>query len=462
MTATAPSATSFRVTHRLAALLALVLVGCSKSSPPTPTGAPAGAASPPAPAPASASAASSATPAQSQAAPSTEAPKDLNVLLITVDSMRADMPWAGYPRAIAPTLTALEQRSVSYTRGYALSSYTSMSVGGFLAGRYPGEVKRDGYFFGTYPKDVFMFPEALQAAGVRTMGVQAHGYFKEGTGLSQGFDVWRIVPGLKWNAQTDENITSPKMLDIALELLGDPKNTSGRFFFWAHWLDPHDQYMGHKETTDWGKKGRDLYDGEIEYTDQHLAKLLAFVEAQPWAKRTVLIVSADHGESFGEHGVYRHGFEVYENLVHVPWFFVAPGLTPRRIATPRSHLDLAPTILDLLGVPPNAAFPGVSLVPELYGADAPARTVLVDLPRTSDNDRRRALVTAKHKVIAFSDDAYFRVYDLEADPDEKNDLVKTDKETARALIAEYKAATASIKDVKPYACKELKGTKEKP
>ena len=72
-----------------------------------------------------------------------------------------------------------------------------MSVGGFLAGNYPGAVKRDGYFFGTYPKDVLMFPERLQAASVRTMAIHGHGYFKPGTGLSQGFDVWKIVPNLK-------------------------------------------------------------------------------------------------------------------------------------------------------------------------------------------------------------------------------------------------------------------------
>lgn len=439
-----------------------LLAGCERGSPPAPTSQSATPSAAPAPASSQAAPAASSAPAVASAAPSGEVPKDLNVILLTIDSMRADMPWAGYPRAIAPTLTELEKKSVSYTKAYALSSYTSMSVGGFLAGDYPGEIKRDGYFFGTYPKDVLMFPERLQAAGVRTMGIQGHGYFKEGTGLSQGFDVWRIVPGLKWNAQTDENVTSPKMLDIALELLGDPKNTSGKFFFWSHWLDPHDQYVRHKETTDWGKKARDLYDGEIEYTDQHLAKLLAFIEKQPWAKKTVIIVSADHGESFGEHGVFRHGFEIFENLVRVPWFIVAPGAAPRRIAVPRSHLDLAPTVLDFLGVKAEPPLLGKSLVQEIYGKDEPARTVVVDLPRTSDNDRRRALITGKHKVMAFSDDAYFRVYDLETDPEEKTDLVKTDKETAKKLIDEYKAVSATIKDVKPYGCKELKGTPEKP
>src|SRR3954469_15081676 len=105
---------------------------------------------------------------------------NLNVLLITIDALRADMPWAGYPRPIAPRLTALEQRAVSYTHAYALSSYTSMSLGGMLGGRYPGEMKRDGYFFGTYHPSNVMFPELLQAAGIKTLSAHAHLYFRKG------------------------------------------------------------------------------------------------------------------------------------------------------------------------------------------------------------------------------------------------------------------------------------------
>jgi arylsulfatase A-like enzyme len=446
------------------ALLLLLAPACDRKPPPTPGSLPEVTASVnPAASPAQAAsplASASASPAP--AAPG-KLPDNLNVLLLTIDSMRHDMPWAGYPRPIAPRLTELEKRSVSYTRGYALSSYTSMSVGGFLAGDYPSSIKRDGYFFGTYPKDVLMFPERLQAAGVRTLSVQGHGYFKHGTGLSQGFDVWKIVPGLKWNAQTDENITGPKMEAMAEELLSDPANTSGRFFAWFHFLDPHDQYMPHKDGTDWGRKGRDLYDGEIEFTDRQIAKLLDFIDRQPWGPRTAIIVSADHGESFGEHGVFRHGFELFENLVHVPWFFYLPGASPRRIDAPRSHLDLAPTILELLGVKADPALRGTSLVPELLGQVQPlAHDVIVDLPRTSDNDRRRGLISGKYKLIAYGDDAYYQLYDLEADPDEKKNLIKTEKEVAAGMIQKYKAANAQIRELKPYACDKLKGTPEKP
>ena len=88
-------------------------------------------------------------------------PSDLSVLVISVDSLRADMPWAGYPRPIAPRLTELEKRAVSYTRAYSISSYTSASLSGLLSGKYPSELKRSGFFFSSYPKPNVMFPLLL-------------------------------------------------------------------------------------------------------------------------------------------------------------------------------------------------------------------------------------------------------------------------------------------------------------
>src|SRR5262249_55117430 len=108
----------------------------------------------------------------------------------------------------------------------------------------------------------------------------------------------------------------------------------------------------------YGKSGRDKYDAEVTFVDQHVGKLLSFVDEQPWAKDTVVIISSDHGEAFGEHKMYRHGFEIYEMLVRVPLMVRAPGMTPRRIDVPRSAIDLAPTILELTGAPAEASFQG--------------------------------------------------------------------------------------------------------
>jgi choline-sulfatase len=373
-----------------------------------------------------------------------------NVILITIDSLRADMPWAGYERPIAPRLTELEKRSVSYTRAYAVSSYTSMSIGGLLASRYPSELKRDGFFFGTYPKENLFFPEILKAAGVRTFAAHAHGYFKDPS-FQQGFDKWMLVPNLEWDNTTDKNITSKEHEALFEKLLAVPENTSGRFFAWAHFMDPHDQYLPHAGIN-YGNKIRDRYDAEVTFTDQYVGKLLDFIAAQPWAAETAIIVSADHGEAFGEHKQFSHGFELWENLVHVPLFFVIPGVTPRRIDQPRSAIDLAPTILELFGMPKDEAMLGRSLIPELRGAPAEARDVITDLPMTSDNDRRRALLRGTKKVIAFGKDNLMQMFDLEADPGELSPISKGDD--LKTLADALREASKRIQDVPPYGCKE--------
>jgi choline-sulfatase len=384
-------------------------------------------------------------------APAAARPAELDVIVISVDSLRADMPWAGYPRPIAPHLTELEKRSVSYTRAYSISSYTSMSLGGFLGGKLPSEMKRSGFFFGSYPKDDLMFPELLQGKGIRTMSAHAHGYFSS-AGFDQGFDVYQVVPGIKFDNTTDNNVTSPQHEAMAEKLLDDPRLDTGRFFAWFHFLDPHDQYLSHEKDgiPPYGKSLRDRYDAEVTFTDRYLGKLLDFIATKPWAKRTAIIVTADHGEAFGEHNMYSHGFELWENLVRVPMFIVAPGAAPRRIDTPRSAIDLAPTILELLGAPPEPTFEGKSLVSELYGAPAEPRDVVLDLPMTSDNDKRRAIVRGDLKIVAYGKDELLRLYDVKADPEEKSPITKGDPYDAMAKT--YRAFAKTVKEVAPTSC----------
>jgi choline-sulfatase len=374
-------------------------------------------------------------------------PSDCNVILLSIDSLRADMPWSGYPRPIAPRLTDLESKAVSFTRAYSVSSYTSMSLGGLLAGRLPSELRRSGYFFGTYRNNVF-FPQLLQKAGVHTMGVMAHFYFRA-AGFDAGFDEWKIVPGITYDANTDRDVTSPQSEKLAEQLLANPANESRRFFFWAHFLDPHDQYIRH-EGIDWGSKARDLYDAEVTFTDRYVGKLVDFIAAQPWAARTLIIVTSDHGEEFGENEMWKHAFELWEPLVHVPLFFIAPDVAPHHISTRRSALDLARTILDLFGVAPDPGMEGQSLTSDIYGVPAEERDVVVDLPMTSDSGRRRALLSGNAKLICFDDDVRCKLYDLSADPLEKAAMTKGAE--YKAMKARYDALNRSVKEVAPYAC----------
>lgn len=369
-----------------------------------------------------------------------------SVLLLTIDSLRADMPWAGYGRPIAPRLSALREQSVAWTRAYATSSFTSKSIPGLLTGRYPSELQRTGSFFTKYlDKDAFACTH-LSAQGIPCLAGHAHMYFDKGqSGFETGFQTWKLVSGITFDYQTDPYVTSDKLAPLAMAILGEaPKDKP--FFAWFHFMDPHDEYKTHPEAPHFGKKARDLYDEEVFYTDQWIGKLLDFVETQPWAKRTAIVVTADHGEAFGEHGLTRHAHEVYEELVRVPLFMRIPGVRPRVLEITRGAADVMPTIVELLGA--KLALPGKSLLADVKGTPE-ERDVIVDLPEDDYNERRRALVHGTTKIIAFGNDQRFALYDLAADPDEKNDLVTKDPELAKDMRDRYREASKRITEAPP-------------
>ncbi len=402
----------------------------------------------PSPAPAAASA---------EVAPPVKGPgRPLNVLLLTVDSLRADMPWTGYARPIAPNLTKLAAESVVYENHRSVSSYTAQTVATWLTGRYASTLYREGYFFTGYAPANDFITEALQAKGIRTLGVQAHGYFGRAKGLDQGFDSWEVVKGVTFDAQTDKNVTSEKSATRIIELLGDPANTKGQFFLWSHFMDPHDEYKKHAESPDFGKKNRDRYDSEVWYTDFWLGKVLEFCKAQSWWKDTALIVTADHGEAFGEHGMYKHAFEVWDVLTRVPLIVHAPGAAPHRIRELRTHIDIAPTVLDLMGQKPLPGFQGQSLVPEIYGAETPQvrEPVLLELAEDSHNPARRAIVAGDYKLIVFGTGQRF-LFDLKSDPGEEKNLAKSHPDKLAEMQALFDKAFAAVPSIEPYGGMKL-------
>ena len=414
---------------------------------------------------AAATSSASAEETSSAEAPSREVPParpgPMNVLLLTVDSLRADMPWQGYPREIAPNLTKLAREGAIYPRAYSVSSYTAKSVGALLSGRYPSQLYRNWSFFAEYSLANEFFPELLKANGVRTLAGHAHFYFDHGKNLNQGFDVWRLVPGIKVNNSTDESVTGDKMTDLAIEMLGAPANTGGPFFMWLHYMDPHDQYRTHAESPKFGRDTRDHYDSEVFYTDLQIERLLAYARTQAWWSRTAVIVSADHGEAFGEHKMYRHAFALWEVLTRVPLFIRAPGIAPKTIEARRSDIDLAPTIVDLMGLPVPSGFVGKSLVPELFGLEPPGdrEPILTDLPADSNNPPTRALVKGNFKLIVDGEGQRLSLYDLVRDPGEKKNLARDKKHAAdlAAMKELFEASWAKLPRVAPYGGGKLVG-----
>jgi choline-sulfatase len=383
------------------------------------------------------------------------APLPSNVLLITIDSVRADVPWLGYSRPIAPNLTKLAEGSAVYTRAYSASSYTAKSLAAVLSGRFASTLYRDARFFTRYADSNRFLAELLHEQGIKSFAWHSHLYFGRNSGLEQGFDRWELVPGIHFDPETDNDVTSDKMTALGIELLGNASLTGGRFFGWAHYMDPHDQYHAHPEAPPFGKRARDRYDQEIWFADHWLGKLLEFAADKPWWSNTVLIVTADHGEAFGEHGMYKHAFELWDVLTHVPLLIHGPGIEARRIEERRSAIDLAPTIAELLGVVPPADYQGKSLVPELRGAPPDLREpILTELSEDTHNPPRRALLAGHYKLIDFGH-GHHELFDLAADPAESVDVsAKQPAELARleqALTAQY----AALPTVAPYGGQKL-------
>jgi len=357
------------------------------------------------------------------AAPTEPAPAGpLSVLLVTVDSLRADMPWAGYGRDIAPRLTELERRCVSYERAYATASHTAPSVASMIYGRYASELPRDGYFSAVYPASLVGFPSLLRDAGFAVVAGHAHDYMRR-AGFGAGFETYTLVPGLRPAPNVDPNQTS-KALEALAEAQLDALEQGEKkpFFAWYHFVDPHAEWLPpakEEGAPDFGPKPRDRYDAEVFVTDKYIGKLLDHLDERGLASRTAVVFTSDHGEGIGDHGQMFHGYETWESLVRVPLFVCVPGVTPRRIATPRSLIDIAPTILDLAGAPPSADHRGTSLVAEVMGEDVAARPVLVDLPANDLSFSRRALVSESTKVVFIGESRRHLVFDLARDPGER-------------------------------------------
>jgi choline-sulfatase len=429
-------------------VLALPLVvACSKSEPSSPA---------PAPSASTASVGSVAPPASAlSAAPPAAAPSGpKNVLFVTIDSLRAD----SFTKEFAPHLSALAEKCTTYERAYSVSSYTAKSVATFLSGQYPSTLYRSGFFFASYATANDFMAEQLQKSGIATLGWFGHMYFSRAKGLEQGFDEWRTTPGITFDAQTDNHVTGDKMTALGIELLGKPELKTKQFFAWAHYMDPHDQYNRHEEAPSFGNKAKDRYAQEIFYTDLWVKKLLDFVDQQPFAKDTYFVLSADHGEAFGEHDMYKHAFELWEVLTRVPLVICGPGIKAQRIAERRSHIDLVPTFLELLGqkVPENLH--GESLRAELTGEQAPAsrEPIYLELSEDSHNPPRRALIRGAHKVIWSGPGDKFQLYDLEQDPGEQKDLAKSAPDTLKDMVAAYRAYTDKLRMVEPYGNMKLK------
>jgi arylsulfatase A-like enzyme len=364
-----------------------------------------------------------------------------NLVIVLVDTLRADKL-----RSIAPSSAvhaeALEawggEEGVTFLGATAPENWTKPSVASLLSGLHPTEhtAKSDRSML---PDEVELLSERLRGQGFATGCFIANGYVSDAFGFRQGWDTYRnyVRAGLPNRAQ--------HVFEEATAWLRE-RSPDERFFLYIHTIDPHvpyippreflemydpEPYAGPVRPTETAKlleqvKGgrvrlgeRDrarlqaLYDGEISYHDAHLVRLRAALSDMGALDRTVVVVTADHGEEFFDHGSVGHGHSLYEELIHVPLFVRAPESLPggTRVAARVSLVDVVPTVLDLLGLPPVAELPGRSLVPLAWEGATGMEVAFGEFL-----EGQRAAVGSRYKLIQRG---YSPVlFDLSEDPEE--------------------------------------------
>jgi arylsulfatase A-like enzyme len=225
----------------------------------------------------------------------------------------------------------------------------------------------------------------------------------------RGFDVERYLPGLHTPADT--------LVDVMLESIGagGGRSPQGPRFAYVHFLDAHGPY----ERSAARGAPFDRYLASLAIVDRAVGHLRRRLAALGLDRRTSIVLTADHGDGFGEHETWGHGVTVYEELIRVPLLVHVPGVAPRRVDRDVSLIDLGPTVLDLMGQPTPGTNMGESLVPFLRGEDsAPARPVAVET-----GTRARAMIFPDGvKVIEGQLYGTFELYDLRSDPGELRNL----------------------------------------
>jgi arylsulfatase A-like enzyme len=368
-------------------------------------------------------------------------PRRLNVLLITLDTTRADhLGCYGYSEAKTPVLDRLAQQGVLFERAYAPAPLTLPSHASMFTGLYPPEHGLHNNGQGALPQGLPTLATQLQAAGYETGAFVAAFVLDHKFGLNRGFqtyndDLTLSDPGLHGHHQYRDGSF---VIDAALRWLRP--RTSKPFFCWVHLFDPHYPYLAHED--EFGTQFKDRpYDAELAYVDQQLERLISALKESGALEHTMIVIVGDHGESFGEHGELSHGMTIYDATLRVPLLVVSPRESQpgQRVAEPVSLVDLTPTVLDRLGLRPLSHASGRSLQPALRGEAMAARVCYAesDEPYHAGHwSPLRALITSQWKYIR---SPRAELYDLIADPRELRNLATESPAQLQTLEGELSA-----------------------
>jgi arylsulfatase A-like enzyme len=383
-----------------------------------------------------------------------------NIVYILIDTARADAfdPGADIK---TPAYDALAAKSARFSRAYNNENWTKPSVATVLSGVYPSthKTKQDD---SAVPKKLELISQRLQREGFATAGFVANGYVSNKFGFKKGWDHFTNYIREGKSSEAD------KVYADALGWLEKQREThpDKRTFLYLQTIDPHVNYSvpeeywkpylpGGKQSSLSGsisaadqnklsaKKGdvapgdmawvRALYAGEITYHDEYMGKFFEAARGQGLLADTAIIISNDHGEETGERNRYGHGHSLYEEMIRSPLLVHYPPLIADAAVIDDivEHVDVVPTMLDLLGLEPSQQAEGESLLPLISGEPVPRPRYAV----TEFLDGRRSVVIGNYKLMRSSGN-WIKVFDLATDPAETKDLSAT-APIARRLCETY-------------------------
>ena len=376
-----------------------------------------------------------------------------NVIFILVDTLRADhLGTYGYGRPTSPNVDAFAQEAVKFEDARSQASCTFPSANSILTSRWPAAFLGQPNQALGIPEGIPSLAEILHTHGYRTVAVSASAVvrntpsrFNPTAGYGRGFDVFQ--EDCVWKSAACVNRQAAPFL----------KQGEQPLFLYIHYIDPHGPYgppkiwrpkfaTGQSEKRwvrfgdpnpigDWLYKGKenpgvtpadlqglqDLYDEEIAFFDSRFAGLLESLRSSGLMEDSIVVFASDHGEEFLEHGHIKHCRTVFDNSIRVPLLLKIPGVDAKTVSAPVQNLDLVPTILDYLGIGTGGfVFEGQSLRPVLEGQDRAELQYALQGTFRSASDGR-------YKLIQDLDAGTSTLYDLDADPGEKSDVLRRER-----------------------------------
>lgn len=417
----------------------------------------------------------------------------MNIILIVVDALRPDhLSINGYNRNTSPNIDKFAKEGTIFLNAYASLPNSDPSVTSILTGMYPHSHGVRMLFNNKLKPSISTLPGILKSHGYKTAYMKCGSTYK--FGLESGFDEydllgWKIKNKIKRGVykilhQQNYLDVTQQYTDLAIKWI--KKNASKNFFLFIHYINLHWPYKSPKpfdHMFDADYKGKHLfntlveenkisrgemifglkklpkeevehaiahYDGGLKYIDFNIGKLLNFLKDKDLDDKTLIVITSDHGESFGEHEYYfQHGSHLYEDGIKVPIIFNNPAIIPKgkKIKDMVQNLDIMPTALNLLNIPLIDNLDGVNMLPLIEGKKDKARDfVFAESVENYWKENKRMFfegVEGKWRAMIFNDwkiilipnpkDNIYELYNLKDDPQEKNNLIDKEKEIASKM-----------------------------